>query len=82
MKYAYQLNKVKPMCPPNRLISNKLRRERHVPNCFLYIIGVLVMLFLVAEVARQLTDLRQLITSENKRKKPETESSVPSSYDQ
>jgi hypothetical protein len=47
-----------------------------------YLIGVLVMLFLVAEVARQLTDLRQLITPENKRKKPETDVSVPSSYDQ
>ncbi|WP_176470157.1 hypothetical protein [Terribacillus saccharophilus] len=47
-----------------------------------YLIGVLVMLFLVAEVARQLTDLRQLISSENKRKKPETDISVPSSYDQ
>lgn len=47
-----------------------------------YIIGVVVMLFLVAEVARQLTDLRLLITAENKRKKPETENPVPSSYDQ
>ncbi|WP_176466436.1 hypothetical protein [Terribacillus saccharophilus] len=47
-----------------------------------YLIGVLVMLFLVAEIARQLTDLRQLITPENKRKKPETEGSVPSFYDQ
>jgi hypothetical protein len=47
-----------------------------------YIIGVLVMLFLVAEVARQLTDLRQLISSESKIKKPETEGSVPSSYNQ
>ena len=47
-----------------------------------YIIGVVVMLFLVFEVARQLTDLRQFITAENKRKKPETEVSVPSSYDQ
>lgn len=46
-----------------------------------YIIGVIVMLFLVAEVARQLTDLRLLIT-ENKRKKPETENPVPSSYNQ
>ncbi|MFP7479744.1 hypothetical protein [Terribacillus saccharophilus] len=47
-----------------------------------YVIGVVIMLFLVAEVARQLTDLRRLITSENKIKKPETEGSVPSSYDQ
>ncbi|WP_164072100.1 hypothetical protein [Terribacillus saccharophilus] len=47
-----------------------------------YLIGVVVMLFLVAEVARQLTDLRQFITVENKRKKPETEGSVPSSYNQ
>lgn len=47
-----------------------------------YLIGVLVMLLMVAEIARQLTDLRQLITPENKRKKPETEVSVPSSYDQ
>ncbi|WP_176465601.1 hypothetical protein [Virgibacillus sp. 7505] len=48
----------------------------------IYVIGVLVMLFLVAEVARQLTDLRQLISPESKIKKPETEGSVPSSYDQ
>lgn len=47
-----------------------------------YIIGLVVMLFLVAEVARQLTDLRLLITAENKTKKPETEGSVPSFYDQ
>lgn len=47
-----------------------------------YIIGVLVMLFLVSEVARQLTDLRQLISPESKIKKPETEGSVPSFYDQ
>ncbi|MFP7492505.1 hypothetical protein SFC66_01870 [Terribacillus saccharophilus] len=47
-----------------------------------YLIGVLVMLFLVAEIARQLTDLRKLITPENKRKKPETEKSVPSFGDQ
>lgn len=47
-----------------------------------YIIGLVVMLFLVGEVARQLTDLRLFITAENKRKKPETENSVPSSYNQ
>ncbi|WP_176466540.1 hypothetical protein [Terribacillus saccharophilus] len=47
-----------------------------------YLIGVLVMLFLVAEVARQLTELRLLITPENKTKKPETEGSVPSFHDQ
>ena len=47
-----------------------------------YIIGVLVMLLLVAEIARQLTDLRQLISPENKTKKPETESPVPSFGDQ
>lgn len=47
-----------------------------------YIIGVLVMLFLVAEIARQLTDLRKLFTPDTQIKKPETEGSVPSSYDQ
>jgi hypothetical protein len=47
-----------------------------------YILGVLIMLFLVVAGARQLTDLRQLITSESKPKKPETERSVPSSWNQ
>ncbi|WP_179106508.1 hypothetical protein [Terribacillus halophilus] len=47
-----------------------------------YILGVLVMLFLVVAASRQLTDLLQLITSQSKQKKPETERSVPSSWNQ
>ncbi|WP_158221429.1 hypothetical protein [Terribacillus sp. 7520-G] len=45
-------------------------------------LGVLVLLFLVAELARQLTDLRRLISPESKRKKPGTEDPVPGFGDQ